>query len=281
MSTRSDDVILPAGTRPIAVRRLGEQSGPIDRPIVEEAPVEIAYAGQSYAVMMTTPCDLEDFAVGFTLSEQLARRAADITDIRLTETRQGWQADCCLVDDRRLVAQRTRQRVADSSCGLCGVSRLSKARRTLPPVRSRLSVPERALFRSLEALLDHQPMNQASGGVHAAAFVMPEGELALVREDVGRHNAFDKLIGAAARAGLDLTQGYALLSSRCSYELVEKAIIAGLPMLVTISAPTSLAVECAREHDLTLVALARHDTMLAINDPHQAIRSPHPFHRAS
>lgn len=272
MSACIDDVIPPVGTRPITVRRLGDDSGPVSRPIVEEAPVEIAFQGQSYAVMMATPCDLDDFVVGFAISEQLARRPADIREIRITEVASGWRADCTLVDSRRLSAQRARQRVADSSCGLCGVSRLQHARRTLRPIRIRLSVSEESLFRSLDSLFDHQPMNRASGGVHAAAFVTPEGELCLVREDVGRHNAFDKLIGAATLAGLDLTRGYALLSSRCSYELVEKAIIAGLPMLVTISAPTSLAVECAREHDLTLVALARHDAMLAVNDPHRAIR---------
>lgn len=272
MSARLDDVILPAGTRAVAVQRLGDEPGLTSRPIVEEAPVEIAFHGQSYAVMMATPCDLEDFATGFTLSERIARCAAEIREVRLTETPQGWRADVRLKDDRRLIGQRTRQRVADSSCGLCGISRLSNARRKLPRVRSRLRVAERALFSSLDALLDHQPMNQVSGGVHAAAFVTEDGKLRLVREDVGRHNAFDKLIGAAARSALDLTKGYALLSSRCSYELVEKAIIAGLPMLVTISAPTSLAVECARAHDLTLVTLARRDAMLAVNDPYRAIR---------
>lgn len=277
MSRASDSIGLPAGTRPIAVHRLGAASGPVSRPVVEEAPVEIAYQGQSYAVMMATPCDLEDFVIGFTLSERLVKHAGQIRSLQLTDTGQGWLAEVTLDEAAgRIRALRRRQRVADSSCGLCGVGRLAQVRQRLPRLTARLSVTEQALFRSLDALFERQPLNQASGGVHAAALAAPDGGLLLVREDVGRHNAFDKLIGAAAAQGLDLQQGYALLSSRCSYELVEKAIVAGVPMLVTISAPTSLAVERAVEHDLTLVALARHDSMLAVHDPHGAIRPAPP-----
>lgn len=273
MSCRAEDIGAPAGMRHIAMQRLGAGSGPLTRAVAEEVPVEITYQGQSYAVMMATPCDLEDFVVGFTLSERLVSSVKEIASVRLTDTGEGWLAECMLAGHaRRHHAARRRQRVAESSCGLCGVRRLAQVHEPLPRVRARLAISEEALFRSLDALYERQPLNQVSGGVHAAALVAPDGRLLLVREDVGRHNAFDKLIGAAARQGVELSRGYALLSSRCSYELVEKAIVAGLPMLVTISAPTSLAVERAVEHDLTLVALARHDSVLAVHDPHGAIR---------
>jgi len=125
-----------------------------------------------------------------------------------------------------------------------------------------------AIFAALARLRDHQPLNAATGAVHGAALCDQQGSIRLAREDVGRHNAFDKLIGAASRGGLALAEGFVLLTSRCSYELVEKAAVAGVPVLATISAATSLAVERAREAGLTLVSLARSDALLAMNDPH-------------
>lgn len=272
MSCRAQSIGLPAGMRRFAMRRLGAGSGPLTRPVVEEVPVEIIYQGEAYAVMLATPCELEDFVVGFTLSERLVSSAAEITSIHLIDTGKGWLAECTLAKDaHRYRATRRRRRLSDSSCGLCGIGHLAQVLPRLPKITARLDVSESALFRSLDALFDRQPLNRASGGVHAAALVSPDGCLMLVREDVGRHNAFDKLIGAAAIQGLDMSQGYVLLTSRCSYELVEKAVIAGVPMLVTISVPTSLAVERAVAHDLTLVTLARHDSMLAVHDPYGLI----------
>jgi FdhD protein len=124
------------------------------------------------------------------------------------------------------------------------------------------------LFSALHAIRDHQPLNRSSGAVHAAALFDGSGALIAAREDVGRHNAFDKLVGHCLRSGIDRDHGFALLTSRCSYELIEKAALAGIPLLVTVSAPTSLAVERAREAGLTLVALARSDEMLAVSDPY-------------
>jgi FdhD protein len=145
---------------------------------------------------------------------------------------------------------------------LCGIENLDAALRPIPVVTARAMAPREAIFAALAAMRAHQPLNAATGAVHAAMACDAAGEIRLAREDVGRHNAFDKLIGAMARAGRGWEGGFALLSSRCSYELVEKAAIAGCPMLVTVSAPTSLAIARAAEAGLTLVSLARSDAYL-------------------
>ncbi len=250
----------------IPVRRIAPDAVTTgDRRIAAEVPVALEYNGIGYAVMMATPENLADFATGFTLSEQLAItpdaiRAIDVHEtgngqiIRITLTGPG--ADC--------IAERARSRVSESGCGLCGVESLAQAVRPLPPVTSRITVETSALFAALTALDDHQPLNRATGAAHAAAFCAPDGAILAAREDVGRHNAFDKLIGHCARSGIAIANGFVLLSSRCSYELVQKAVIANCPMLVTISAPTSLAVETAQAHGLRLIVLARPDSMLEI-----------------
>ncbi len=161
--------------------------------------------------------------------------------------------------------------MSESSCGLCGIENIEEVLRPLPPVTARIATDRTAIANALMALPDHQPLGRATGAAHAAAFCSPAGAIELAREDVGRHNALDKLIGAMARAGIDPASGFILLSARCSYELVEKTVRAGCPMLVTISAPTSLAVERAADAGLTLVALARTDAALIVGDPHGMI----------
>ena len=240
-----------------------------ERTLAIETPVAIEYNGIGYAVMMATPTDLHDFAVGFSLSEGLIERAGEVLEIETLSQNDGVVlrirlAPQCLEP----VIERARQRVTESSCGLCGLDNLAQILRPLPPVTARLSVSARAIFGALAALGDCQPLNAATGAAHGAAFCAPDGRIMLVREDVGRHNALDKLIGALAGAGTDATTGFIIATSRCSYELVEKTIRAGCPLLVTISAPTSLAVQRAAGHALTLVSLARSDSMLVMNDPH-------------
>lgn len=156
--------------------------------------------------------------------------------------------------------------MSESSCGLCGLENIDAVLRPLPPVTARVTVPRAAIARALAALPERQPLGRATGAAHAAAFCDPDGDILLVREDVGRHNALDKLVGALARGATDPAGGFILLSARCSYELVEKTVRAGCPMLVTISAPTSLAAERAASAGLTLVSLARADNALIICD---------------
>jgi len=240
-------------------------AGPVDRPVAVEMPIAIEINGLGYAVMMATPADLEDFGHGFVRSERLADSAADVVDVESHATGNGVILRITLVEARAdRVVERVRHRISESSCGLCGIENLEQAIRPLAAVTSRSDAGEGAIFRALDELRAHQPLNRETGAVHAAALCAADGAVRLAREDVGRHNAFDKLIGAMDRQGLRWDGGFALLSARCSYELVEKAALANCPMLVTISAPTSLAVERARDAGLRLVVLARSDAILAV-----------------
>jgi FdhD protein len=242
----------------------GGQAEQLDRQLISEVPVAIEYNGIGYAVMMATPLDLEDFAIGFSLSEQLIDSAAEIAAIDCHRAEKGWIMRIQLPPDRaEKVYARARQRVSESSCGLCGMDNLDEVMRDLPRVTAQLAVSDSAIFSALAALREHQKLNAETGASHAAAFCAPDGSIQIVREDVGRHNALDKLIGAIARSGQKASEGFLLLTARCSFELVQKAILANCPMLVTISAATDLAATTAATHGLRLVSLARPDSALS------------------
>jgi FdhD protein len=239
----------------------------IMRVLAEEVPVAIEYNGAGYAVLMATPSDIGDLVQGFSLAERLVSRDDALLDVDVHDTGAGIIARATLPPHRTEgLLDRVRHRASDSSCGLCGIENLEQAIRPLPQVTTKSLADRAAIFHALEALRDHQPLNAATGAAHAAALVGADGAIRLVREDVGRHNAFDKLIGAMARQGMDWDGGFALLSSRCSYELVEKAALADCPLLVTISAPTRLATERAAAAGLPLVALARSDALLLLGN---------------
>ncbi|QZH75404.1 MAG: formate dehydrogenase accessory sulfurtransferase FdhD [Erythrobacter sp.] len=242
-------------------------TSPATRSFVPEVPVALEYNGLSYAVMMATPTDLEDFARGFALTEGLAQTPADVTDIAIAQVEHGWIARATLTGlgiDK--LTDRVRTRVAESSCGLCGIENLEAVSRPLPPVAAHAALEPQAIFAALGALRDHQPLTRATGAAHVAAYCSPEGTILHAREDVGRHNAMDKLVGALAMAGQDASEGFILSSARCSYEIVEKAVRAGATRLVTISLPTSMAVERATAAGLSLWCLARPDSVLCVND---------------
>ncbi len=236
----------------------------IARPIAVEAPVGIEFDGIGYAVLMATPDDLVDLAYGFALAERLIDTTADVVDVDVHAGDAGHIVRITLTPRvASRAADRVRHRVSESACGLCGIENLEQALRPLPPVGSVWTGEDAAVFRALAALDDHQPLGRETRAVHAAAACSIDGTIGLVREDVGRHNAFDKLIGALLRSGAGWDGGFALLTSRCSYELVEKAVLSGCPMLATISAPTTLAVTRAAEAGLPLRVLVRGDAMLA------------------
>ncbi|WP_249276533.1 formate dehydrogenase accessory sulfurtransferase FdhD [Sphingomonas baiyangensis] len=238
-------------------------SSSVDRRVAVERPIAIEINGIGYAVMMATPCDLDDFAHGFLQSERLIERRDEVIEIEPLLLDAGHLLRITLqAAAAERVQARVRHRISDASCGLCGIENLEQALRPLPRVTADSIAQPEALFTALAALRDHQPLNRETGAVHAAALCASDGAIRLVREDVGRHNAFDKLIGAMTRQGIGWEQGFALLSSRCSYELVEKAALAGCPMLVTISAASDLAIARAAEAGLPLVMLARADAML-------------------
>ena len=237
----------------------------IERVVAVEVPVALEFDGLGYAVLMATPADLPDLVRGFALAERLIDRADDIRSVLVHPTPDGVLVRAMLAPHcRKRVTERVRHRLSESSCGLCGIENLEQAIRPLPAVSATTNADDTAIFRALDALREHQPLNRATGAVHGAALCEADGTVRRVREDVGRHNALDKLVGAMLADGTGWDGGFALLTSRASYELVEKAVLAGCPMLVTISAPTSLAVERARAAGLALVVLARPDALLRL-----------------
>ncbi|MHA6720319.1 formate dehydrogenase accessory sulfurtransferase FdhD [Sphingomonas sp. RS6] len=229
----------------------------LQRTLVPEVPVAVEVNGLAYAVMMATPGDLEDYAHGFIAAERLG----EVVDVEVHQTDAGVILRVTL-NDPTTVIDRVRHRTADSSCGLCGVESLEMAMRPLPPVSCETSADAAAVFRAAAELRQHQPLTRATGAAHAAACCTADGAIRLVREDVGRHNAFDKLIGAMARGRLDWDGGFALITARCSFELVEKAVLARCPLLAAISAPTDLAARKAQEAGLSLAVLVRDDALL-------------------
>jgi FdhD protein len=251
---------------PVAIGPDGTRRA-VTRVWVPEVPVALEFNGLSYAVMMASPQDLEDFAIGFALNEGLAARPSEVTDIAVAEVELGWIVRAALTGlgiDK--LTERARSRVAESSCGLCGIENLAEVARPLPAVAPHSAIHSAAIFTALAALRDHQPLGRTTGAAHAAAFVAPDGTIGLVREDVGRHNALDKLTGAMARAGAALSPGFVLSTARCSFEIAEKAVRAGATTLVTVSLPTSLAVERVKAAGLSLWVLARDDEVTLVND---------------
>jgi FdhD protein len=228
--------------------------------IAVEAPVNIVYGNQPYAVMMATPSDLEDFVTGFSLTEGIVRDAGEIRAIAVSPQRDGIVVTVDLAPGRfREHLARRRNLSGRTSCGLCGVETLAEMPMAETRSRDRQPISAAAIATALAALERHQPLHQLTRSVHAAAWCDARGTILAAREDVGRHNALDKLIGARLRAGQDAGSGFVLVTSRASFEMVEKTAIYGAATLVTISAPTSLAVERAKALDLTLVSIARQE----------------------
>ena len=230
--------------------------------IAEEVPVAMHYNGRSFAVMMATPQDLEDFALGFSLSEGLVRSSGELHGIDVQRRLEGIELAMSVSPEApaaRIDRRAERLLPGRSGCGICGTRDLEDAVRQPAPLRCDSRFSPAALKRALHDLPQHQPMNAATGAVHAAAWADAEGRILLVREDVGRHNALDKLIGAMSRTGLAPDTGMLLVTSRASYEMVTKAASVGIGFIAAISAPTTLALELARSAGVCLVAFARPD----------------------
>ncbi|WP_089177359.1 formate dehydrogenase accessory sulfurtransferase FdhD [Bosea sp. AS-1] len=228
--------------------------------IAVEMPINIVYGTMPYAVMMASPSDLEDFVTGFSLTEGIVRGADEIRGIAIEPQDEGIIVTVDLAPGRfREHLARRRNLSGRTSCGLCGVETIEEIPMADAATRAARAVAASAIETALVGLDKHQPLNQLTRAVHAAAWCDTAGAILAVREDVGRHNALDKLIGARLRAGADASEGFLLVTSRASFEMVEKAAIFGAGTLVAISAPTSLAIERARHLGLTLAAVARRD----------------------
>jgi FdhD protein len=229
------------------------------RPLAEETPIAFTYDGATHAVMMGTPGDLEDFAVGFSFSENLVDRVSDIESLDIQESDDGVELRMWLSPARRRHYARRRLAMAGpTGCGLCGIESLEQAVPKLPPVTREARMTPASLLAALDALASGQALHRETRSVHAAAlWNCDAGRLMAIREDVGRHNALDKIVGHAHRATLDLESAAIVMTSRVSVELVQKTARLGVPILVAISAPTILAVRTAEAAGITLVGVAR------------------------
>jgi FdhD protein len=247
----------PYQVRPF-VRLDGDAASDASAPVAEEVPIALVYNHRPHVVMMGTPADYEDFAIGFTLTEEIVESAAAVRECLVIPSSQGVEIQLVIPESAaESLAGRGRQLVGRTGCGLCGTQTISEALRPPRRVAWRQTIAPEALWRAESALLGRQEYNQATGAVHGAAWASPDGELVVVREDVGRHNALDKVIGALARARLDPSDGFLVITSRASYELIQKASVAGVPLLAAVSRPTGLAIRLAEAAGLTLVALLR------------------------
>jgi FdhD protein len=239
-----------------------------DAAIAAEVPVALAYNGVSHVVMMATPSDLADFALGFSVSEGILADAKELLGLEIEEGETGIRVSMTIAPERFAgLKERRRNMTGRTGCGLCGVDDLTQVARPLPRVGTGVKVGVGAIHRALSALPARQPANMETGAVHAAAWAGPTGDIAIVREDVGRHNALDKLIGAMERGQIDPEAGFAVITSRCSFEMVQKAATIRIPILVAISAPTTMALRIAEQTGITLVALARSDSLTVYANP--------------
>lgn len=238
------------------------------RTIATEVPLALSYNGVAHVVMMVTPDDLENFIIGFSITEGIITTPSDIQETSIVHNDNGIVANIWIKKELgKKLLSRHRNLVGQTGCGLCGVEALEDAVRHYVPVGSPTHFSYDQIHQALKDLEQMQPLNQLTGAVHGAAFINASGNITNVMEDVGRHNAFDKLIGELFSSDCEIEKGAVILTSRCSFELVQKALAIKLPLLITISAPTSLAIELAEKHSLTLIALARHDSIQVMNDP--------------
>jgi FdhD protein len=235
----------------------GRTEQALDR-VAEEEPVALTYQRTPHVVMLTTPADLEDLGVGFTLSEAVVERPDEIKSVEVIRDAGRFEVRIGIAGERfAALLNRQRNLTGRTGCGLCGAETIEQAIRHPAPVRGGPTISLSELHAALIELQARQPLNAQTGSVHAAAWALPGKGIQLVREDVGRHNALDKVIGALTRAGVDCGTGYLVITSRASYEMVQKAATVGIALLAAVSAPTALAIRLAREAQLTLVGFAR------------------------
>ncbi len=255
------------------LRYRGRELAAGERAVPGEMPVALVYDGGAHAVMMATPTDLEDFAVGFSLSEGIVSSAAAIRSIEVVERPEGIELRMWLDGaDATVLSERRRRIAGPTGCGLCGVESLAEALRPVAMVGAGIAVAPADIMAAMEALTPRQVLNRETHAVHAAAFWRPRDGILHVREDVGRHNALDKLVGGLARAGIDGAGGVLLLTSRVSVEMVQKAAVAGIATLAAVSVPTALAIRTAESAGMTLVAVARRDGFEIFTRPDRIVQ---------
>lgn len=245
--------------------------------IAEEVPVSLVYNGAPHVVMLATPTNLEEFALGFSVTEGIIKDPSELLSTRVYNRANGIEVYLQIPQQRfDCLADKGRNLTGRTGCGLCGASTLQQAIRQPNPVNGNLTLSASELFSALADIKQHQRLNQLTGSVHAAAWVVPGQGVMDLREDVGRHNALDKLIGLLLRNGKNLASGFVIITSRASYELVQKAACVGITLLAAMSAPTGLAIRLADEAGLTLVGFARDDQHVVYTHP-QRLTHTHYF----
>ncbi len=248
-------------------------SGVRTEQVVEETPVALVYNGIPHVVMMATPADLEDFALGFSLTEELIRGPADLESVEVVRYSRGIEVQIGVSRElEETIASRARRLTGRTGCGICGADSITGVLKELHPVATSRPISPDAIQRALESLLSHQTLNAASGAVHAAGWSSAEGVIEVAREDVGRHNALDKLIGALLKRGIEPATGFAVVTSRASFEMVQKATVLGAPLLAAVSGPTGLAVRVAQQSGLTLVGFVRGQRLTVYTHPDRVAR---------
>ena len=236
--------------------------------IAEEVPISLIYNGEPHVVMLATPTNLEEFALGFSMTEGIIKTPQELLSTRTYNRSNGIEVHLRIPSERFVcLADKGRNLTGRTGCGLCGASTLQQAIRRPNAVEGNLIIPASELFSALADIKQRQTLNQLTGSVHAAAWVVPGQGVTDVREDVGRHNALDKLIGLLLRSGKNVTSGFVIVTSRASYELVQKTASVGITMLAAISAPTGLAIRLAEEAGLTLIGFARNDQHVVYTHP--------------
>lgn len=236
--------------------------------VAEEVPVSLVYNGVPHVVMLATPTNLEEFALGFSITEGIITQARELLATKVYNRSNGIEVQIKIPNERfQCLADKGRNLTGRTGCGLCGASTLKQAIRQPNPVQGNLSVHADELIAVLTQIKQQQKINKLTGSVHAAAWVVPTIGMMLIREDVGRHNALDKLIGALLRTEKDPSTGYVIVTSRASFEMVQKAAWVGINLLAAISAPTGLAIRLADEAGLTLIGFARADQHVIYSHP--------------
>lgn len=238
--------------------------------VAEEVPVALVYNQVPHVVMLATPLDLEDFAVGFSLTEGIIGSPEEILSIRLFNHADGIEVRLRIPDARFAgLGEKGRNLTGRTGCGLCGATSLKHAVRRPNPVRSSLQLDSKDLHAALREIQQFQTLNELTGAVHAAAWALAGRGVQKLREDVGRHNALDKLIGALFRLRVNAGDGFVVVTSRASYEMVQKCAAAGIALMAAISAPTALAIRLAEESGVTLIGFARHGAHVVYTHPHR------------
>lgn len=237
--------------------------------LAEEIPVALVYNGVSHAVMLATPQDLEDFALGFSLSEGIVQNQHELYDVEVSLQENGIEVRCEIASERFLQLKARRRTLAGKTgCGLCGAENLAQAMRYPQVLSAQYLFSAKSIALGLQAMNAQQVLQQKTGATHASAYVEAGGTIGLIREDVGRHNALDKLVGALAKSAFDKS-GFIITTSRASFEMVQKAATAGIGMLVAVSAPTALAVRVADACGLSLIGFARANRYVVYSHPEQ------------